>query len=368
MHTNLFDNPAVIRASAPGRANLIGEHIDYAGGTVLPFAISYRTTVGITPRQDHTIRIRSAQSPEQIELHVNEIPTWKGPTWARYILGVIHVLQAELPGLDIEIDGKVPQGAGLSSSAALECSTAMALNQLFNLNYSTLELAKIAQKAENDYVGMPCGLMDQAASMLSQASKILQFDCLTTETNYVPFNLVPHDLSALIIDSKVKHELVDGGYASRFNSCELARTQLGLDSLRHLTRVKLENSALDNLTYQRVDHVVGEMERVEKTIEALKVDDFYSVGAYMNETHSSLRDKYEVSCEEIDLITEIACDIGAFGARIMGGGFGGSAIILTPKSLESKIVRAVEKAFAEKGFNPPRSFSAEPSAGARLEN
>ena len=365
---NLFDKATTITASAPGRANLIGEHVDYAGGIVLPFAISYRTTVGITPRTDHTIRIRSAQSSDQIELHINEIPTWQGPTWARYVLGVLDVMHKDLPGLDIEVNGRVPQGAGLSSSAALECSTAIGLNQLFNLDYSPLELAQIAQKAENDYVGMPCGLMDQAASVLSKASKILKFDCLTFETNYVPFNLTPHDLSILIIDSQVKHELVDGGYASRFAACEKARTELGLESLRYLTRDMLERSTLDDLTYKRVDHVVGEMERVNKTIEALEIDDFYAVGAQMNATHASLRDLYEVSCEELDLVAETATEVGALGARIMGGGFGGSAIVLTPKVLESKIVNAVEKAFAEKGYNPPRCFSAEPSAGARLED
>lgn len=368
MHANLFDKPSTIIASAPGRANLIGEHIDYAGGVVLPFAISYRTSVGISPRSDKTIRIRSAQNRQEIELHSNEIPLWKGPTWARYILGVINVLQHDFPGLDIEINGRVPQGAGLSSSAALECSTATALNQLFNLGYSNLELAQISQKAENSYVGMPCGLMDQAASMLSKASNILQFDCLSLESTYVPFNLVQHDLSILIIDSQVKHKLVDGGYENRFKACETARTHLGLDSLRHLTPELFEKSNLNPHVYKRVSHVVGEMQRVSKTIEALHADDFYTVGSLMNKSHESLRDLYEVSCEELDVTTSVASETGALGARMMGGGFGGSAIILTPKNLESKIVNAVEKSFAESGFKPPRCFSAEPSAGARLEN
>jgi galactokinase len=368
MPTNLFDKSPTITATAPGRANLIGEHVDYAGGVVLPFAISYRTTVGISHRNDHTIRIRSAQSKDEIELQIDEIPTWRGPTWARYILGVLDVMHKDMPGLDIQIDGRVPQGAGLSSSAALECATALSLNQLFGLGYSPLELAQIAQKAENDYVGMPCGLMDQAASILSQENNILQLDCLSLETNQVPFNLASHDLSILLIDSQVKHELVDGGYANRFKACETARTTLGLDSLRHLTRSAFESANLDPLVRKRVGHVVGEMERVHKTIEALKGDDFYSVGKYMNQTHASLRDLYEVSCVELDLAAAIACDVGALGARIMGGGFGGSAIVLTPKSLESKIVNAVEKAFAEKNYNAPRCFSAEPSVGARVEN
>jgi galactokinase len=293
---------------------------------------------------------------------------WNGPSWTRYVLGVLHFFEADLPGMDIEVNGKVPQGAGLSSSASLECAVAVAVNHIFNLGFSPLQLAQLAQKAERDYVGMPCGLMDQAASMLSQASSILSFDCLTLESDYLPFNLHAHDLDILIVDSQVKHELVDGGYANRFKACESARTQLGLDSLRHLTRDVFEQSRLDPLVYKRVSHVVGEMERVTKTMDALKSDDFYSVGAYLNQTHESLRDLYEVSCVELDLAVDVACEVGALGARMMGGGFGGSAIVLTPKSLESKIVNSIEKAFAERGYKAPRCFNAQPSAGARIED
>jgi galactokinase len=358
-----------IKASAPGRANLIGEHIDYAGGVVLPFAISQRTSVQISQRNDNQIILTSKQSQSGVATSISELAEFTGPTWARYPLGVIDVIVKSgftFPGLDIEIDGKVAQGAGLSSSAALECATATALNELFALNISPLDLAKIAQKAENEYVGMPCGLMDQAASILSKKNMLLHFDCLSLEATHLPFDLESEGLSILLIDSQVKHELVDGGYANRFKACESARTTLGLDSLRHLTREKFERADLPEDIYKRVSHVVGEMERVEKAVTALNAGDFYKVGALMNQTHESLRDLYEVSCIELDLATEIAGEVGALGARMMGGGFGGSAIILTPKDLEVKIVNEVEKAFAEKGFKAPRAFSASPSAGATV--
>lgn len=367
MRMYLFDNPPAISASAPGRANLIGEHIDYAGGVVLPFAISARTKVGVSPRSDKTIRIRSHQTKDQIEIQRYEIAKWRGPTWARYPLGVLHFLGADLPGLDIEIDGNVPRGAGLSSSAALECSLALALNEYFTLGFFPLELAKIAQRAEIEYVGMPCGLMDQAASILSKANMILQFDCLTLESTYLPFDLEAHDLGILIIDSQVKHKLVDGGYASRFRACESARIALGLNSLRHLTPKLLEEAKLDPIIRKRVSHVVGEMQRVEETERALVSEDFHEVGALMNASHASLRDLYEVSCEELDLATDIAREVGALGARMMGGGFGGSAIVLTPKHLESKIMDEVEKAFANQNYAPPRHYSEKPGVGARIQ-
>lgn len=368
MPTHLFNSPPAITASAPGRANLIGEHIDNAGGVVLPFAISAHTTVGITPRHDRTIRIRSIQSETQIELQWSEITKWQGPTWARYPLGVLNFLEIELPGLDIEFDGRVPIGAGLSSSAAMECSLAIALNEYFSLDFSPLELAKLARRAENEYVGMPCGLMDQATSILSKANHILKFDCLSLESTYLPFDLAAHNLSILIIDSQVKHQLVDGGYANRLDSCEQARIQLGLDSLRYLTHEALEEAELVPILRKRVSHVIGEMQRVAQTEKALEQNDFDEIGKLLNASHTSLRDLYEVSCEELDLATQVSVQVGALGARMMGGGFGGSAIVLTPNYLEDKIVNEVKKAFDKEGYKPPRCFTVSPSGGARIED
>lgn len=364
---HLFDKAPAIKASAPGRANLIGEHIDNAGGVVLPFAISTRTTVGISPRSNNTIRIRSHQEKDQVELQWDEVEKWEGPRWARYPLGVLNFLGAELPGLDIEFDGRVPIGAGLSSSAAMECALVVALNEYFSLGLAPLELAKLAQLAENAYVGMPCGLMDQAASILSKADMILKFDCLSLESTYLPFNLATHDLSILIIDSQVKHQLVDGGYANRLHACETARIQVGLDSLRHLTPEALERAELEPVVHKRASHVVGEMQRVMQTVKALELEDFHKVGELLNASHVSLRDLYEVSCDELDLATQVSRDVGALGARMMGGGFGGSAIVLIPKHLEVGVVDEVERAFAKRGYRAPRCFTATPSAGARIE-
>ena len=357
-------------ASAPGRANLIGEHIDYAGGVVLPFAISDRTYVGITRRNDRKLHVSSTHSKLPITIELDELEHWRGSSWARYPLGVVHILRtlgADFSGLDIEIDGSVPHGAGVSSSAALECATAIALDKLSNLGHSPLELAKICRRAENEYVGMPCGLMDQAASMLSQENHILAFDCLTFETQQLPFNLGEDNLEILLIDSQVKHQLVDGGYASRFAACESARSTLGLDSLRHLTRDVFESAALDPLVRKRVSHVISEMERVSKTIVALKAKNFQEVGELLNQSHASLRDIYEVSCVELDLICEVAITSGAFGGRMMGGGFGGSAIILTPIDQADAIIANVNKAFSDAGYKKPRAFTVAPSAGARIE-
>jgi galactokinase len=359
-----------IVASAPGRANLIGEHIDYAGGVVLPFAISDRTFVGISRRSDTEIHLRSTHSRSEVVLTIAEVENWKDNSWARYPLGVVNILKslgADFSGLDIEIDGSVPHGAGVSSSAALECATALALNELFSLKYSPLDLAKISQRAENEYVGMPCGLMDQAASILARANHILAFDCLSFESKQIPFNMGDDGLEILLIDSKVKHQLVDGGYASRFAACESARETLKLDSLRHLTREAFLEAELDALVRKRVSHVIGEMERVSATMAALESKNFSEVGNLLNQSHASLRDLYEVSCEELDLICEEANTSGALGARIMGGGFGGSAIILTPKESTPRIIEKVKEKFDEKGLRSPRAFVATASEGARIE-
>jgi len=315
--------------------------------------------------------VRSAQTEAEVQVEIEDLATWQGPTWPRYPLGVLHIMRSqgvEIPGLEIEISSAVPQGAGLSSSAALECATAITINELLDLQFSALELAKMAQQAENHYVGMPCGLMDQAASMLAQANHILEFDCLTLEYQQLPFDLEVNGLEILLIDSRVKHKLVDGGYASRFAACEIARTTLGLDSLRHLTPELFAKSDLPPLVHKRVSHVVTEMQRVAAATAALKESKFTEVGELMNQSHSSLRDIYEVSAPELDLICAAALVAGALGARMMGGGFGGSAIILSPINLREHIIENVTSASARSGYRTPRSFIATPSDGARIES
>lgn len=370
MPTSPSTNKKSVRASAPGRANLIGEHVDYAGGVVLPFAISNRTYADISLRDDDQIRLQSTHSIEPVELSLSELATWDGPGWARYPLGVLHVLRnegIEIPGMEIAIESDVPQGAGLSSSAALECAVATGLNELLSSGYSKLELAKFSQRAENKYVGMPCGLMDQATSMLAKEANILRFDCLSHEYEYLPFNLEAESLEILLIDSRMKHELVDGGYATRFAACESARATMGLNSLRELTREQFEAADLEPLIRKRISHVISEMERVEAASVALQERDFTRVGELMNQSHASLRDLYEVSSVELDLICEIATTRGALGARMMGGGFGGSAIVLTPTSAREEILSVIDREFENKNYTKVGLIAAAPSEGARVE-
>ena len=231
----LFNHSPEIVAAAPGRVNLIGEHVDFLDGFVLPFAINDVTTVAIARNKSNSIRLASAQEGLKIiEIPLTKLEPLTGETWTRYPIGVIWALQIS-EGLDLLIDGNVPLGAGLSSSAALEASVATALNQLFNLNISLPDLSRLCQKAENQYVGMPCGIMDQSVSIMATTGHALLLDCRDLSTKQIPFDIAPHGLSLLVIDTQVHHELVDGGYAERRASCEKAIADLGIKSLRDIS-------------------------------------------------------------------------------------------------------------------------------------
>lgn len=360
-------DPDVI-ASAPGRVNLIGEHVDYNQGFVLPFAIKERTQARIRRRNDEIVRIRSLQRPNEIvTTSIEDISPRSAGDWERYVLGVIWALNLK-EGLDIEIDGRVPLGAGLSSSAALECAVAIGLNELFNLGHSRKDLALLAQRAENDFVGMPCGIMDQAVSMLAESGSALLLDCRDLSTTLIPFDVASSGLELLIIDTQVHHELVDGGYASRRKACESAAKKLGVASLRDVTSEKLEGSKeiLSNEEFKRAHHVITEIARVRLAIEALRSDDFDDFGHLISQTHISLRDDFEVSCAELDCAVNTALANGALGARMVGGGFGGSAIALAQQSEISKIQDEIRKTFDSAGFKAPRFFTSTPSAGASV--
>lgn len=353
-------------ASAPGRVNLIGEHIDYSDGFVLPFAIKYQTTVAIGKNYLGKFRFSSAQRPVEI-IELGHLTPLTGETWGRYVAGVIWALGIG-EGVDIFVDGQVPVGAGLSSSAALECSVAVGLNQLFNLGKSLKELARITQRAENEYVGVPCGIMDQSVSLMGRSGSALLLDCRDLSTENIPFEIASHGLELLIIDTQVHHELVDGGYAERRASCEGAVATLGIPSLRDISVEGYEarRSELDPLTYIRGYHAVTEMRRVLDTVKALQSEDFAKVGALLNESHRSLRDDYTVSCPELDLAVEVSMANGALGARMVGGGFGGSAIALAPVDSISEIQSAILAKMKEAGFPQPRFFTSQPSDGARV--
>ena len=355
-------------AAAPGRVNLIGEHIDYSDGFVLPFAIKDRTLVAARKRNDSTVRIASAQRRNKIvTVDINRVkPGLKGE-WERYALGVLWALGVK-EGVDLLIDGHVPLGAGLSSSAALECSVATAMNHLFDLGFNLEELARLTQKAENQYVGVPCGIMDQSVSLMASQGSALLLDCRDLATTNIPFDVASNGLELLIIDTQAHHALTDGGYAGRRASCESVVAKLGITSLRELAMEQLENSRglLTETEFIRAHHAVTEMKRVLECVDALSNSDFEKVGQLINQSHTSLRDDYTVSCPELDTAVEAALATGALGSRMVGGGFGGSAIALIQVSKTSETIKAVEKVFSSKGFKAPRFFTSLPSQGAEL--
>ena len=355
-------------AAAPGRVNLIGEHIDYSDGFVLPFAIKDRTLVAARKRGDSTVRIASAQRRNKIvTVDISKVkPGLKGE-WERYALGVLWALGVK-EGVDLLIDGHVPLGAGLSSSAALECSVATAMNHLFDLGFNLEELARLTQKAENQYVGVPCGIMDQSVSLMATQGSALLLDCRDLSTKNIPFDVASSGLELLIIDTQAHHALTDGGYAERRASCESVVAKLGITSLRELSMEQLENSRglLTETEFVRARHAVTEMKRVLECVEALSNSDFEKVGQLINQSHTSLRDDYTVSCPELDTAVEAALAAGALGSRMVGGGFGGSAIALIQASKTTETIKAVEKAFSSKGFKAPRFFTSLPSQGAEL--
>ncbi len=361
------DTPTIV-AAAPGRVNLIGEHIDYSDGFVLPFAIKDRTFAAIRVRDDRKIRIASAQRRNKIiELQLDSVkPGLKGE-WERYPLSVVWALGIN-QGMDIMIDGHVPLGAGLSSSAALECSVATALNHLFSLGFSLEDLARLTQKGENEYVGVPCGIMDQSVSLMAHAGSALLLDCRDLSTRNVSFDVASSGLELLIIDTQAHHSLTDGGYAERRASCESAVSKLKITSLRELSLEQLQQSRtlLNQTEYLRVHHAVTEMTRVLHAVEALEAKDFNLLGQLLNQSHASLRDDYTVSCPELNVAVDAALEAGALGARMVGGGFGGSAIALIHVSQTAQTISTIEKAFAQHHFKAPRFFTSLPSQGAEI--
>lgn len=362
----LFGHLPDVTSEAPGRVNLIGEHIDYSEGFVLPFAIDNRTHAAISRSSDGLVRIASHQRRNNIfSISISDIKPGSKGDWEKYVLGVIWSLGVT-EGLNILVDGNVPAGAGLSSSAALECAVAVGLNTLLNLGLSDKELARATQRAENDYVGMPCGIMDQSVSIMGKAGSALLLDCRDLSTESIPFNVADAGLELLIIDTQAHHALVDGGYAERRAACESAAKKLGVNSMRDLTMEQLiaNRDKLSEVEFIRARHAVSEISRVLSTVDALKRTEFKEVGALINQSHNSLRDDYAVSCPELDVAVEAARSAGALGARMVGGGFGGSAIALLRVEDVDKARTEISEAFSTQGFKKPRFFTSLPSAGA----
>ena len=353
--------------SAPGRVNLIGEHTDYNQGLCLPIALPQRTYAAVLAREDTRLRVHSVQSGETVEVTLAEIGPGRPAGWAAYVAGVLWALARAghaVGGLDVVVDGRVPVGSGLSSSAALECAVAAAASDVFGMGLmhgpaSRAELAAVCVEAENTIAQAPTGGMDQSASLLCQPGHALLLDCRDGSTRQVGVDLAGSGLALLVIDTRAEHALVDGQYAERRRSCEQAAAELGVRSLRELSTQSLPE-ALERLSSdllrRRARHVVTEIARVEAAVDLLEHGDLAALGDLFLASHASLRDDYEVSCAELDAAVATATAAGALGARMTGGGFGGSAIALVPKRLLGQVGAAVGGVFADRGFNLPQCF------------
>ena len=361
--------------SAPGRVNLIGEHTDYNDGFVFPFAIDRRTTVAVGDRDDRLVRVASTFSPETVEVHLDELSPDAVSGWAAYPLGVVWAFAefgadlAHARGVDLYIDSDVPVGAGLSSSAAIECAVALALNEHWALGFDRPTLAKVGQLAENRAVGAPTGIMDQSASLLGETDSAVFLDCRSLDADVIPLGFAEAGLSLLVIDTRVSHSHATGGYAARRASCEAGARALDVESLRWLDVDDLERARelLDDETFRRVRHVVTENQRVLDTVRTLREQGPGAIGPLLDASHVSMRDDFEISVPELDLAVETAQANGAIGARMTGGGFGGAAIALVIDDLVPVVARKVQEAFAERRFREPAIFTVHAAQGARRD-
>jgi len=356
--------------SAPGRANLIGEHTDYNNGFVFPFGIDRRTYVALSSRDDNKCRVASGISDQVFEWELSENKP-VGLDWALYPLGVAWTMRENAKGgFDAFFVSDVPVGAGLSSSAAIECSIGTALNEIWDACYSKQPIALLGQKAENEVVGAPTGIMDQTASMLAQTDAAVLIDCKTLDTELVPLGLSNKGLVVAVMDTRVSHRHSDGGYRSRREACEKGAATMGVESLRDVSTADLDRAKqmLDDVTFRRCRHVITENERVLEAVKALKASDMPRLGELLLESHASMRDDFEISIEELDTAVEVAMRVGAIGSRMTGGGFGGAAIALIESSKLAELSTQCKKTFAEKGFAEPNVFAVNPSQGARRDS
>jgi galactokinase len=361
--------PALV-ASAPGRVNLIGEHTDYNGGLCLPLALPQRTTVTLLPRTDDTLRLSSAQEDGVWEGRVEDRPDG----WAAYVAGVVQALRDDghdVPGFEASIDSEVPLGAGLSSSAALECSVATALAALLRLDLADRgvrrDLASACIRAENDFVGAPTGGMDQTVAMLAEPGHALLLDFADGSATPVELPLDDAGLVLLVIDTRVSHALTDGSYGNRRTESAEAATALGVATLRDADAAQV--AGLDDpVLRRRARHVVTENLRVLAAVGAIADRSWDVLAETLDASHTSMRDDFEISCAELDLAVESARTAGALGARMTGGGFGGSAVALVPRAAVDAVETSVTRAFADAGFRDPAYLLATPGDAARVES
>ncbi len=347
---------------APGRVNLIGEHTDYNDGFVMPMAIGFYTWVAAAPREDRILEAYSAHFDERIRLSLDSLAGPPRKHWSDFVRGVAATLQAAghtLDGANLVIDGEVPFGAGLSSSASLEVSVALALISLGGSGLPGLELVKLCQKAEHEYVGTRCGIMDQFVARFGAEGKALFLDCRSLGFQLLP---VPQGLTVVVCNSLVRHELASGEYNQRRSDCEtgVRRLQSFLPAIRALRDVEIRDlerhkNDLSETVYRRCRHVISENQRVKEAAKALEGKDAARFGELMYDSHASLRDDYNVSCRELDLLVDLASSKpGVYGARMMGGGFGGCTVNLVRSDCVAEFRAAIAKEYAAAtGTTPP---------------
>jgi galactokinase len=360
--------------AAPGRVNVIGEHTDYNDGFVLPMAIErYAIMAADSSSSSSSILIYDTQFKESATIDISA-PVTKGlPKWSNYIRGVLAGFQhrgVKIPALDVAFMSTVPLGGGLSSSAALEVCTATLIEAATGKQIDPIEKALLAQKAEHDFAGVPCGIMDQFISALGREGHLLLLDCRTRKTELVPMS--DPSVALLVVNTNVKHELGSGEYAKRRAECESAAKILGVKSLRDATADQLEKAKgkMSEVVYRRARHVIGEIERTVHAAEGIRQSNWPTVGQLMYASHAALRDDYEVSCKELDVVVEIAEDIdyqgGVYGCRMTGGGFGGCCVALVKASAVDAITKKIAADYHVKTGIEAAIFASRPAAGATI--
>jgi galactokinase len=365
-------SPDVVVA-APGRVNLIGEHIDYNDGFVLPMAIERYTVIAakVDPANNSTATLYSIDMDQQVEISLVDPAKKEDSHWSNYVAGVVAGMVQDkgmvIPGFQAVAKSNVPIGGGLSSSASLEVATATVIEAIVGQAIAKVDKGLVCQKAEHEFAGVPCGIMDQFSSVLCEPDRLLLLDCRDRSFQQIPFS--NPDIVVLIINSEVKHQLSGGEYAQRRSQCEDALKELGASSYRDVTLQQLEakKDALDNLVYNRAHHVVTEIDRTLKTAEAMKQNDWATVGELMYVSHASLRDDFEVSCVELDVLVDIASKTeGVIGARMTGGGFGGCIVALVQKEKSDSISDSICKAYQSQTGVKPSAFMTRPAQGAHV--
>ena len=366
---------ATLVAAAPGRVNLIGEHIDYCDGFVLPFAIERYIVIAAAPNGTNQARLLSAQGDGEATIPLDEAQIISDLKWSNYLRGVFEGFRNRgnwpLPGFDACLVSNLPTGGGLSSSAALECATATLVEGLLGITLDIKEKALLCQKAEHDFANVPCGIMDQFASAFGQKDQLILIDCQSGEPQLIPFQ--DPSLTVLISNTMVSHELSDGGYESRRRDTEDGLKIIGKNSWRDVTTDDVENAkdAMGDRIYRRGRHVVGEIQRTIDAAAALQNNDYSTLGPLMAASHISLRDDFEVSCPELDCLVKIASeeigtDGGVIGARMTGGGFGGSTVTLCHSDKAADIIATLEQRYQQETGITPQIFASRPAKGAHL--